>query len=191
MHITVAYSRSNKSRSGLGVHLNRFEPDDVVDIDGLGDGDKLAAFACLDEVPAGLSAGQNRELRSDITQRLCARDDRRGVTKTHILVDLATGKPNSPPESMFRLLGVRRDSRSRKRNTRFSRSMGCCVLDIAWPTVRIALQYDGYAAHDERNKRDSERDGRMAGRGRITVRATAADLSDPSRVVDDLRAASR
>jgi very-short-patch-repair endonuclease len=65
------------------------------------------------------------------------------------------------------------------------------VLDIAWPTVRIALQYDGYAAHDKRNKRDSERDGRMAGRGRITVRATAADLSDPSRVRDDLRAASR
>jgi hypothetical protein len=53
------------------------------------------------------------------------------------------------------------------------------------------LQYDGYAAHDKRNNRDSERDGRMAGRGRITVRTTAADLSDPSRVRDDLRAASR
>jgi hypothetical protein len=39
----------------------------------LGDGDKLAAFACLDEALAGLSAGQDRELRSDITHRLCAR----------------------------------------------------------------------------------------------------------------------
>jgi very-short-patch-repair endonuclease len=63
------------------------------------------------------------------------------------------------------------------------------VLDIAWPEVRIALEYDGYAAHEGRESQDTDRDDRMAGRGWITVRATHADLRDPSRVIDELRAA--
>ncbi|SFQ21951.1 Protein of unknown function [Amycolatopsis arida] len=54
---------------------------------------------------------------------------------------------------------------------------------------RIALEYDGYAAHEERAVYDAERDERMAARGWIVVRARADDLRDPSRVLAELRAA--
>lgn len=159
--------------------------------DFLCDGDKLVAFACLDQALNGLSTLHDSELRSAITQRLATRRDRRGITKAHALADLATGKVDSPPESMFLLLigeaGFPLPEVQYKIYTVGGQLL--YVLDMAWPTVRIALEYDGYAAHEDRESRDSERDERMAGRGWITIRATAADLRYPDRIIDELRTA--
>lgn len=63
------------------------------------------------------------------------------------------------------------------------------LLDMAWERVRVALEYDGYAAHETRAAYDAERERRLAQRGWIIVRARAADLADPSRVLAELCAA--
>src|SRR5262249_53959251 len=54
------------------------------------------------------------------------------------------------------------------------------VLDLCWPELRIALEYDGYEAHEYRLDRDAQRDLDLERRGWITIRATAADLREPS-----------
>src|SRR5206468_12727615 len=62
-------------------------------------------------------------------------------------------------------------------------------LDMAWPEFRIALEYDGYDAHEGREAADAERDARLARRGWIVVRAAAHDLSNSDRVNAELRSA--
>lgn len=204
VHITVAYSKRPRSRPGLVVHQNRFDPADVVELDGLPvfclpqaladfvcDGDRLTAIACLDQALNGLSPEQAREFRADVLRRLHARLDRRGVSTGLMVLHLADGKADSPPESMLRLVVVEAGFPIPEAQYEILTIDGrrLYVLDLAWPEVRIALEYDGYAAHEGRESQDSERDERMAGRGWITVRATYADLRDPSRLISELRAA--
>jgi hypothetical protein len=106
-----------------------------------------------------------------------------------MLLALATGKAESPPESMLRLIVVEAGFPVPEPQYEIPTVDGrrLYVLDLAWPALRIALEYDGFAAHEERQERDAERDVRMAGRGWITIRATAADLRDPGRVLAELR----
>jgi hypothetical protein len=201
VHITVPYKRSVRSRPGLVVHQNRFQEADVVELEGLPvfclelaladflcDGDKLSAFASLDQAMAGHSEESREELRQLVARRLRERDDRRGVAKGLMMVDLATGKADSPPESMFRLIVVEAGLPVPEAQYEIFTVDGrlLYVLDIAWPEARIALEYDGFAAHEERGNGDRDRDGRMAGRGWITLRATVADLRDPSRIISEL-----
>ncbi len=108
-----------------------------------------------------------------------------------MLLDLATGKAESPPESVLRLIVVEAGFPVPEPQYQVTTIDGrkLYVLDMAWPSRQIALEYDGFAAHEERREYDSERDRRMAARGWITVRAAAADLRDPSRLLTELRAA--
>jgi hypothetical protein len=206
IHITVPFSKCPKSRPGLVIHQSRFDPDDVVELDGLRvlslpqtladflcDGDRFAAFACVDEALHGLSPRDDLALRTAIRERLHARADRRGFNTAKTLLHLATGKADSPPESIFRLRVVEAGFPVPQAQHEIFTIDGqvLYILDIAWPEVRIALEYDGYASHEGREDRDAERDSRMAGRGWITIRADAADLRDPSRVIGELRAAFR
>ena len=59
-------------------------------------------------------------------------------------------------------------------------------LDFAWPDFRIAVEYDGYAAHAERRDQDRRRDEDLAGRGWLVIRATIDDLLAPSRLVNEV-----
>ena len=62
-------------------------------------------------------------------------------------------------------------------------------LDLAWPSLRIAVEYDGHAAHADRDEQDAARDDDLRRRGWIVVHATAADLADPARFLAELRRA--
>ena len=62
-------------------------------------------------------------------------------------------------------------------------------LDLAWPQLRIALEYDGHAAHAGREEHDAAREDDLRRRGWILVRARAEDLADPFRLRNELRAA--
>ena len=62
-------------------------------------------------------------------------------------------------------------------------------LDMAWPYLRIALEYDGHAVHAGREDEDAAREDDLRRRGWIVVRARAADLADPTRLTAELRAA--
>ncbi|WP_197321301.1 endonuclease domain-containing protein [Saccharomonospora sp. NB11] len=200
IHVTVPYSRSARSRPGLVMHQNRYAPDDVVDLDGLPvfaldlavadhlcGRDRRRAFGCLDEVLR--SHPDPESFRASVRRRLATRDDRRGVAKASQLTDLATGRADSPPESSLLLIVV-------EAGLPIPEAQHCVytidgrllyVLDLAWESWRIALEYDGYDAHEHRADADAERDRRLAGRGWRVIRATAADLRDPTRMLTELR----
>lgn len=201
IHITVPYSRRIKSKPGLTMHQVDFRPSDVIELDGLAtfsldlaladflcDGDKRAAIATVDEAMRGLAADHVRALRENVRDRIVDRRDRRGIHRALMLLDLATGKAESPPESILRLIVVEAGFPIPEVQYEITTVEGrkLYVLDMAWPSRRIALEYDGFAAHEERREYDSERDARMAGRGWITIRASAADLRDPARLLGEL-----
>lgn len=204
IHVMVPYSRRIRSRPGLVVHQGGFCDQDVIEIDGLAtflldraladflcDGDKRAAFPAIDEAMRGLPPDHSAKLRENVRDRLSERRDRRGIHRALMLLDLATGKAESPPESVLRLMVVEAGFPVPEPQHEIMTIEGrkLYVFDMAWPSRQIALEYDGFAAHEERREYDLERDQRMAARGWITVRAAAADLRDPSRLLTELREA--
>ncbi|WP_051071967.1 endonuclease domain-containing protein [Amycolatopsis decaplanina] len=204
VHLTVPYSRRVESRSGLVVHRAEFHPSDVLELDGLPvfsldraladhlcDGDKRTAFAALEEALHNLAPNHRGVLHTNVRDRLLDRRDRRGIHRAQILLALATGEAESPSESILRLIVVEAGLPVPVAQYEIGTIDGrrLYVLDLAWPELRIALEYDGYAAHEGRQGYDAERDARMAARGWITIRATAADLRDPGRLLAELRGA--
>ncbi len=201
IHVTVPFARRIKSKPRLIVHQADFQPSDVVELDGLGtfsldlalagflcDGDKRTAFAALDEAMRGLAPDHVRTLRANVRDRVVDRRDRRGIHRALMLLDLATGKADSPPESIVRLIVVEAGFPIPEVQYEITTIDGrtLYVLDMAWPSRRIALEYDGFASHEGRHDYDSERDSRMAGRGWITIRVSAADLREPRRFLAEL-----
>ncbi|MFF1611994.1 hypothetical protein ACFVYA_29770 [Amycolatopsis sp. NPDC058278] len=206
IHVTVPYERRIKSKPGLVVHQGYYRPTDVIEIDGLAtfpidlalaeflcDGDRRTAFAAVDEWLRTLPPDHDGKLRENIRDRLEDRRDRRGIHRALTLLELATGKAESPPESVLRLIVVEAGFPVPEPQYELAAVDGRLLyrLDMAWPSRRIALEYDGYAAHEDRVAYDAERDARMAARGWITIRAVAADLRDSSRLLRDLGEAFR
>ncbi|WP_051972873.1 DUF559 domain-containing protein [Amycolatopsis japonica] len=204
VHLTVPYSRRVESRSGLVVHRAEFHPSDIVELDELPvfsldraladhlcDGAERTAFAALEEAMHNLTPDHRAVLHANVRDRLLDRRDRRGIHRAQMLLALATGEAESPSESILRLIvveaGLPVPVAQYEIGTIDGRKL--YVLDLAWPELRIALEYDGYAAHEGRQDYDAERDARMAARGWITIRATAADLRDPRRLLAELRGA--
>jgi hypothetical protein len=202
VHLSVPAVKRARSKPGLVVHRAEFQPSDVIEIDGLPafsidlaladylcDGDERTAFAAMDQAMAGLSADHCRALRKNVRDRVIDRRDRRGIHRAQMLLALATGKAESPPESILRLIVVEAGFPVPEAQHEIADIDGrkLYVLDIAWPELRIALEYDGFAAHEERRELDAERDRRMVGRGWITIRATGVDLRDPGRILAELR----
>lgn len=199
IHVTVPYSRSARSRPGLVMHQNRYGPDDVIEVEGLPvfaldlavseqlcDGDRRVAFGCLDEVLRRHADPES--FRAAVRERLAARDDRRHVARALALTELATGRADSPPESSLLMIVVEAGFPVPEAQVPVHTIDGrlLYVLDLAWESWRIALEYDGYDAHESREAYDAERDRRLAGRGWWVIRARARDLRDPSRVLNEL-----
>jgi hypothetical protein len=140
------------------------------------------ALAVADQASAQLSEGERAMLRQRIADRLATRADRRGTARAGTLLPLVTGRPESPPESWLKLLVVDAGFPTPTEQFHIVDALGCVryVLDLCWPELRIALEYDGYESHEYRLDRDGRRDHDLERRGWITVRATAADLADPS-----------
>jgi hypothetical protein len=202
VHLSVPPAKRARSKPGLVVHRAEYQPLDVIELEGLPafsldlaladylcDGDGRTAFAAVDQAMSGLSEDHCRTLRRNVRDRLVDRRNRRGIHRAQMLLALATGKAESPPESILRLTVVEAGFPVPEVQFEITAVDGrrLYVLDIAWPELRIALEYDGFAAHEERHECDAERDARMAGRGWITIRATAVDLREPGRLLAELR----
>lgn len=204
VHVAVPYSRWPRNRAGLVVHHDPFQPEDVVLLDGLRvlapehvlaellcGRTHRAGFACADQAFRSLPPELQDDLRHQIGHRLRARANPRGIDQAWALLDLVTGQPESPAESSMLLVLV--DGGFPRPELQYEvRDFDDRVLhrlDFAWPRHRIALEYDGYEAHENRAEQDAERDERMAGRGWITVRATARDLRAPDELYTRLRQA--
>jgi hypothetical protein len=203
VHVLVPYHCKPRSRAGLVVHHSCFYAEQVVELDGLRvlalphvvadllcTAEPADALAVADEV---LRAAEPRsdELRAAVAQRLRARPDPRGTVRGAGLWGLASPRAGSPPESRVRMLLIERGFPLPEVNfvVRTVDDRELHRLDLAWPALRIALEYDGHAAHAGREEHDAARQDDLRRRGWTVVRARADDLADPTRLTLELRAA--
>ncbi|HEX6360037.1 endonuclease domain-containing protein [Actinophytocola sp.] len=204
VHVLVDYDRPLRSTSDVAVHHGTVSEDDVVSLEGLRvfafecaltellcRASRETALACVDQALA-LTAPESRgEFRAEIAHRVAKRKDSRGRRRAEILLDLATGLAESPAESwlLLKLFDAGLPIPAQQvpvadldGNVRFR-------LDFAWEEVRVALEYDGFAAHVGRGLRDAVRENELRRLGWTVIRATAADLRDPAELLAAIRQA--
>jgi hypothetical protein len=206
VHLLARYPRQVHRRPGYMVHNGRYDEDDVVVLEGLRTlvldkvvADMLChdarpiALACADQALGNLDPRFRDDFKAVVAERIMERTDCRGRRRSSALLDLVTGLPESPAESRMLLKLV--DSGlpmpvlqhavcDLDGNERYR-------LDFAWVEPMVALEYDGYEAHTGRRERDEIRDLDLRRRGWLVIRADAADLRNPVRLVGEVRAAFR
>jgi hypothetical protein len=203
VHILVPYQRSPRKRPGLVVHHSCFFSGQIIEIDGLRTltleqtvADLLATARPADALAVGDEALRRAgahcdEFRCAVSRRLRSRPDPRGTVRGAALWDLASPRAESAPESWVRMLIIELGFPLPEVNfvllSPADREL--YRLDLAWPLLRIALEYDGHAAHAGREEHDAAREDDLRRRGWIVVRARAEDLADPTRLRNELRAA--
>jgi len=203
-HVLVDYHRRVPRVPGVVVHQGIFDEQDVLTFDGLRmfsldcvitellcREPRRVALACADQAFALTPMAQRAEFRAEVLHRIGARRDPRGRRRSQILLNLATGMSESPPESWL-LLGFF-DAGFSVPAQQFSvvdlDGREVYRLDFAWEEPMVAVEYDGYAAHVDRTSRDAARDEDLRRRGWVVIHADVADLSDPSRLHADVRRA--
>ena len=206
VHVVVPYHRKIRPRPGIKVHHGRVDEGDVREFDGLRvlvpdlalaellcRGPRRTALASADQALGMLAENTRAEFRACVDERIRARVDSRGRRQGLALLDLATGLAESPMESWTLLALV--DGGLPVPVQQFSitdlAGRELYRLDFAWPELRVAVEYDGYAAHEGRRDRDAARDEDLRRRGWTVIRASADDLADPARVIEAVRAAFR
>jgi hypothetical protein len=202
-HVRVPYGREFRSRPGLDIHHGRSFADDIRDVDGLRvlALDRVVAdLRCAPDGPAALSVTdealrrarpQHEQLRSAVGARLRRRDDPRGTARGAVLLGLASPDAESPPESRLRYRLLEDGFPVPEVNWRVVGPGGEEIfrIDLAWPQLRIALEYDGYEAHAGREEADEARQCELERRGWIVVRVSKEDFPSLSRVYAELRSA--
>jgi hypothetical protein len=204
VHVLVDYHRKLSNMPGVAVHQGLFDESDVVLLDGLRvmslecvlaellcRAYRPDALACLDQALALTPVEQHDEFRASVLHRIGRRRDPRGRRRSQVLLNLATGLAESPAESWL-LLGLFDAGfpvPAQQLSVSDMRGWEVYRLDFAWEEPRVALEYDGYAAHAGRAANDAARDEDLRRRGWIVIHATAADLKDPSRLHAEIRSA--
>lgn len=204
VHLHVSYDQWPAKRPGMILHHGRVNPEDIVRVDGLPlqsldlaladllcTGPRRTALACADQALAKFSGEMREEMRENIAIQLRMRADRRGTLQAERVLSLATGLAESPAESSLLLVVVDAGFPVPVAQHKIVSLAGQEIwrLDLAWVGLRIALEYDGYEAHEDRVAQDAARDEDLRRRGWIVIRASAKDLSDPSRLIAELRSA--
>ncbi|MFI9007426.1 DUF559 domain-containing protein [Actinosynnema sp. NPDC053489] len=202
VHILLDYDRRLRPRPGLAVHYHQYDPADVVEVDGLrcmmldyAIADLLCrsrrrstALACADQALGALPPQERAAFKADLTVRIATRRDHRGRRQGVFLLDLATGLPESPAESTL-LLTIAEAGFPLPEPQHPVRDLDgreLWRLDFAWPDARVALEYDGYAAHVDKAEADQARDEDLRRRGWKVLRADASDLRNPARLFRQL-----
>jgi hypothetical protein len=202
-HILVPYGCETRSRDGLVVHRGRAFAEDAVELDGVRVlpldrviADLLCtlpardALAVADEA-LGLAADTSDVFRKQIGSRIERRHDPRGTVRAAGLLDLTSAAVDSPAESWIRLMIIEQGLPLPEVNWPIRDLDGRLLyrLDLAWPHLRVALEYDGYAAHAGREADDQARRADLEARGWIVVVVRKEDLRAFTKVVTALRAA--
>ena len=204
VHVLVGYDRPIRSTMEMTVHQGMCEKQDVVVLDGLRvlafenalaevlcRASRRTALACTDQAIALTPPESRAQFRAEVAHRIATRKDSRGRRRSEILLDLATGLAESPAESWllldlfdahFPIPTQQLPVADLDGNVRYR-------LDFAWEEVRVAVEYDGYAAHVSRGVRDAARDAELRRLGWTVIRATAADLMDPAELHAAIRRA--
>lgn len=205
VHVHVPYNCGRRSGDGLVVHHGGRLADDVRLHDGL----RLLAFdrvvadllctlpwkrrardalAILDEA-LRLAGDAHEPFRKSVGERLAQRQDPRGTVRARGLLDLGSQRAESPPESWLRLVLIENDIPVPEVNWVITSSAGQELfrLDLAWPRLRICVEYDGWESHAGREIADESRAAELRRHGWVVHRATADDLRDPYRLLSQLR----
>lgn len=202
-HVLVPYSRNPKKRPGLVVHHGSFYKDQITVLDGLRllslpqvIADLLCLAAPADALAVGDEALRMAEPHSDkfraaVVDRIRARPDPRGSVRGAFLWQLTSPRAESAAESWTRMVLIEQGFPLPEVNFCILSPAGRELyrLDLAWPGLRIAVEYDGHAVHAGREEQDAARDEDLRRRGWIVVHLKAADLADPARFLAELRAA--
>lgn len=198
VHILLGHDRRLRPRPDVAVHYNQYDPADVVEVEGLRSialdyaiADLLCraryrstALACADQALGALPPPQRAEFKADLTVRIATRRDYRGRRQGVFLLDLATGLPESAAESGLLLTIAEAGFPIPEPQYPIRDLDGREVwrLDFAWPDKRVALEYDGYAAHVDKAEADQARDEDLRRRGWRVLRADVSDLRNPTRL---------
>lgn len=202
--LVVPYGSARRTGRGLVVHNGRDLVDDTTDVHGLPalrldrvlsdvlcSGRQQDALALVDQALAGMPADRREGFRGAVHDRLRRRPDPRGTRVAARLLDLATGLAESPTESwmLWRIVDLGfpvplvnhwvNDVRGRPRRR----------LDLSWPALRIAVEYDGRLAHLDRAGADELRADELRRLGWIVVRADVEDLRNTRRLERELHEA--
>jgi hypothetical protein len=146
------------------------------------------ALAVLDEALTRLPESDRPTFRRRLRERLQERPDPRGTRIGGRLVDLATGRAESPPESWLLWLVVDLGFPVPEANlpVRALDGRELYRLDLGYEELRIAIEYNGYAAHVDQVEADEARRRDLERRGWIVIVADADDLHGPERLEKEL-----
>lgn len=201
IHVLVPYRHPIRRQAGLAIHNGSIPPDDMTEIDGLPVFDTIRvtsdllctarardAIAVTDQMLAAQPPERREAFRERVAQRLRSRPDPRGTRRGARLLGLATGRAESPAESWLLLEVVDMGFPPPDVNWSLLSPAGVEVyrLDLAWPDQRIALEYNGYAAHVGREAEDERRTEDLRRRGWEVITVTSDDLRDNQRLAREL-----
>lgn len=146
------------------------------------------ALAVLDEAFAQVDELDRPAFRRRLRERLQLRPDPRGTVIGRRLVDLATGRAASPQESrlLWRVVDLGFPLPEVNLPVEDLDGRPLYWLDLGWSKVRIAVEYDGHAAHAGREEHDRARIRDLERRGWIVVVVTVEDLANPVRLEREL-----
>lgn len=142
------------------------------------------AVAAVDVLLARAVVGK-AELGEEVGRR-----SGRGVRKAQTVVDLADARAESQPESRLRVLLALAGMPAVPQHTvRDASGEFVARVDLAYPELRIAIEYDG-AWHGEAGQlsRDRRRHNRLVAAGWTVFYVTAADMRDPAGLLARIRA---
>jgi hypothetical protein len=206
VHLVVPYGHWLRSRPGLDVHNGRFLDTDrevrrelaVLSLervltDMLCRARPSDALALADEVLAMNDPDRREVYRATIARRLEQRQDPRGTRRGARILGVATGRAESPAESWFLWRIVDCGFPVPEVNWSLCGPDGREIrrLDYAWPEMRIAVEYNGYAAHKGREAEDADRIEDLRRRGWMVIVVEAEDLARPGRFEAALEQAFR
>ena len=201
VHLVLPYETRTQRRAGIVLHNGIGLEDDREERHGLpvlGLDRVVSDLACtlspatalavLDEAFAATAEKDRPGLRRRLRERLHGRPDPRGTVIGRRLVDLATGRAASPAESWLRWRVVDLGFPAPEVNLPVHGLDGRPLywLDLGWRELRIAVEYNGHAAHAGREEHDDVRIRELERRGWIVVVVGVDDLRNPVRLEREL-----
>lgn len=180
VHLLLPYETRKRSRTGIVVHNGQaiaVDPEERLGLPVLGFDRVVTDVACtlsppdalavLDEALAQVAEHDRPRTRRRLLDRIAARPDPRGTRIGSQLVDLATGRAESPREIWLLWRVVDLGFPVPEANLPICDLDGRELyrLDVGWRELRIAAEYDGYAAHAGRGAHDGERRADLKRRG--------------------------
>ena len=107
------------------------------------------------------------------------------------LLDLGSERAESPPESWLRLILIEHGFPLPEVNWAITTPDGreLARLDLAWPGLRICVEYDGWETHAGREAEDAARAAELRRHGWIVIRVAVGDPLSIEELLSALRAA--